>query len=203
LRRADWKLGIASFKERETMNAEERRYGTFKVPAAEGAAFRLASGDIMQVINESGTQVVDFWCLSLETEAEHLSMGHCREVLGKIFFDPGDVLISDRYAPLLEYVGDTAGGRHDTLIAACSEEMYLRFGRERGHPNCAANFELQARRIGRIAYSRPPFIPNGTVALKALAPVLAIVSACPDDCYPTNGGDGSPRALMVRVDAGA
>ncbi|MGE0212961.1 MAG: DUF1989 domain-containing protein [Parvibaculaceae bacterium] len=207
------------------MKAEERNYGTFRVPAAEGAAFRLARGDTVQVINESGSQVVDFWCLSLENEAEHLSMGHCREVLGKIFFDPGDVLISDRYAPLLEYVADTAGGRHDTLIAACSEEMYLRFGREKGHPSCASNFERQAQRIGwpphlppqpwnlfmraevgedgRIAYSRPPFIPDGTVTLKALAPMLAIVSACPDDCYPTNGGDGSPRAFTVRVDAGA
>src|SRR5690606_3209093 len=115
-------------------------YGASTVPAGGGGAFHLARGDTVTIVNDAGTQVVDFWCLSLEGEAEYLSMGHCREVLAKLFFEPGDVLISNRYTPLLEYLEDTAGGRHDTLIAACSEEMYLRFGRGKGHPSCASNF---------------------------------------------------------------
>jgi uncharacterized protein YcgI (DUF1989 family) len=197
------------------------QYGHFTVPAKEGAAFALASGDRIGIVNDSGTQVVDFWCLSRAAEFEYLSMGHCREVLGKIFFDPGDVLISNRYSPLLEYGEDTAGGRHDTLIAACSAEMYRRFGREEGHPSCASNFDkaMEGARWpspflpqpwnlfmraavaedGRIEYARPPYLPGGKVTLKALCPVLVIVSSCPDDCYPTNGGDGSARAFSVSV----
>ncbi|MGH6883296.1 DUF1989 domain-containing protein [Hypericibacter sp.] len=204
--------------------SEISSYGRFVVPAREGAAFALSQGDRIEIVNDNGTQVVDFWCLIPSREPEYLSVGHCREVLGKIFFDPGDVLISNRYRPLLEYREDTAGGHHDTLIAACSEAMYRRFGREAGHPNCAANFETCARQIdwpapllpqpwnlfmranvkedGRIDYARPPYIPGGTVVLKALCPVRIIVSSCPDDCYPTNGGDGSARPFSVLVEPG-
>jgi uncharacterized protein YcgI (DUF1989 family) len=196
-------------------------YGHFTVPTKEGAAFFLSSGDRIDIVNDSGTQVVDFWCLSRADDGEYLSMGHCREVLGKIFFDPGDVLISNRYNPLLEYREDTAGGHHDTLIAACSADMYHRFGREEGHPSCASNFDKAARKIdwlpqllpqpwnlfmraavktdGGIEYARPPYLPGGTVGLKALCPVLVIVSSCPDDCYPTNGGDGSAKPFSVLV----
>lgn len=199
-------------------------YGRCVVPAKEGTSFALSSGDRIEIVNDSGTQVVDFWCLALGSEPEYLSLGHCREVLGKIFFDPGDLLISNRYRPLLEYREDTAGGRHDTLIAACSEAMYRRFGRDAGHPSCAANFETCARQIdwplpllpqpwnlfmragveeeGRIDYARPPYLPGGKVALKALCPVRIIVSSCPDDCYPTNGGDGSARPFSVLVEPG-
>jgi uncharacterized protein YcgI (DUF1989 family) len=203
---------------------ETTGYGRFTVPAKEGAAFALSGGDRIEIVNDSGTQVVDFWCLVPDGNAEYLSLGHCREVLGRIFFDPGDLLISNRYRPLLEYQEDTAGGHHDTLIAACSEEMYRRFGREAGHPSCAANFERRAREIGwplpllpqpwnlfmragvkedgRIEYARPPYLPGGTVRLKALCPVLIIVSSCPDDCYPTNGGDGSTQAFSVLIEPG-
>ena len=204
--------------------SENTQHGRFVVPAKEGASFALSSGDRIKIINDSGTQVVDFWCLSSAGDFEYLSLGHCREVLGKIFFDPGDVLISNRYRPLLEYGEDTGGGLHDTLIAACSQDMYVRFGREEGHPSCASNFEKSARKVdwpssllpqpwnlfmragvkedGRIEYARPPYLPGGTVALKALCPVLVIVSSCPDDCYPTNGGDGSAKAFSVLVESG-
>lgn len=196
-------------------------YGTFIVPATEGASFHLDTGDQIKIINDHGTQVVDFWCLSFAKEMEYLSMGHSREVLSKIYFDPGDVLVSNRYSPLLEYVEDTSGGNHDTLIAACSKEMYIKFGCRAGHASCASNFDAAARQIdwplyllpqpwnlfmraavkvdGKIEYTRPPFIPGGRVELKALCPVLIIVSACPDDCYPTNGGDGSSRSFSVSV----
>ncbi|AZO68081.1 urea carboxylase-associated family protein [Mesorhizobium sp. M6A.T.Cr.TU.016.01.1.1] len=197
----------------------------FVIPPKEGSSFRLDKGDSIRIVNDNGTQVVDFWCISLTGEAEYLSMEHCREVLGKIYYEPGDVLISNRYTPLLEYVADTAGGQHDTLIAACSAQMYVRFGREDGHPSCASNFLQNTRHIdwplhllpqpwnlfmraavresGAIEYSRPPYIPGGIVELKALCPVLVVMSACPDDCYPTNGGDGSAKAVSVSIHASA
>lgn len=128
---------------------------TFVIPPKEGRSVRLNEGDFIRVINDEGTQVVDFWCIALDGEAEYLSMEHCREVLGKIYFEPGDVLVSNRYIPLLEYVSDTADGKHDTLIAACSSRMYVKFGREPGHPNCASNFfTIRPIPIGRPTFYR-------------------------------------------------
>ena len=191
------------------------------VLAGHGAAIPVRAGDKVDIVNVSGTQVVDFWCLPESSPQEYLSLEHCREVLGKIYFAPGDVLVSDRYAPVLDYVADTSGGMHDTLIAPCNPDMYRKFGRSADHPSCVGNFwaALQAAGLvlpfvpspwnlfmrakvkddGAIEYARPPFIPYGCVTLRSYRDATIIVSACPDDCYPTNGGDGSPRDFIVEI----
>lgn len=197
----------------------DRKTETVTVYAGCGAGFNLARGDEIIVINESGTQVVDFWCISSDAEGEYLSMEHCREVLRKIWYDPGDVLISNRYTPMIEYVADSSGGKHDTLIAACSTEMYRRFGHGDNHASCASNFHsalvatgseladvpqpwnlfmrAMVQEGGLIDFVRPPYVPNGFVHLKLLTDARVIVSACPDDVYPTNGGDGKPEDVAI------
>ncbi|MGE0005725.1 MAG: DUF1989 domain-containing protein [Parvibaculaceae bacterium] len=191
------------------------------VLAGQGAAVPVAEGDVVTIVNVSGTQVVDFWCLPKSSPQEYLSLEHCREVLGKVYFAPGDVLISDRYVPLIDYVADTTGGRHDTLIAPCNPDMYRRFGRAPDHPSCAGNFRTAVeasglampfipspwnlfmragvREDGAIEYARPPYIPDGRVTLRLRRDAIIIVSACPDDCYPTNGGDGRPRDFAIEI----
>src|SRR5947207_11034100 len=108
-----------------------------RVPAGQGAAVSVRAGDEVTIVNVSGTQVVDFWCLPISSPQEYLSLEHCREVLGKIYFAPGDVLISDRYVPIFDYVADTTGRLHDTLISPCNPYMYRKFGRTGDHPSCA------------------------------------------------------------------
>ncbi len=115
------------------------------IPAGRGAAARLRAGQHVRVINTHGTQCVDTWAFVADDVSEFLSMEHSRSNLEKIHFETGDVLATNRYAPLLEIVADTSPGGHDTLIAACSEEMYTRAGRPAGHANCADN--LRAARI--------------------------------------------------------
>jgi uncharacterized protein YcgI (DUF1989 family) len=191
------------------------------VAAGKGAQIPTAEGDEVAIVNVSGTQVVDFWCLPRSSPQEYLSLEHCREVLSKIYFAPGDVLVSDRYVPVLDYVADTTGGQHDTLIAPCNPQMYKKFGRGPDHPSCTGNFWAAVKASGApisfvpspwnlfmrakvtddggIEYARPPFIPDGRVILRMRRDATIIVSACPDDCYPTNGGDGSPRDFVVEV----
>lgn len=191
------------------------------VLAGRGAAVPVREGDEVAVVNVSGTQVVDFWCLLKSSPQEYLSLEHCREVLGKIYFAPGDVLLSNTYAPVLDYVADTTGGFHDTLIAPCNPEMYKKFGRPADHPSCAGNFwaavkaaglaipfvpspwnlfmRAKVKEDGAIEYARPPFIPDGRVTLRLRRDATIIVSACPDDCYPTNGGDGRPRDFVIEI----
>lgn len=191
------------------------------VQAGKGAHIPVRAGDEVAIVNVSGTQVVDFWCLPKSSPQQYLSLEHCREVLGKIYFEPGDVLVSDRYEPVFDYVADTTDGLHDTLIAPCNPDMYRKFGRPDGHPSCAGNFRTAAEEArlaipfvpspwnlfmrarvkvdGGIEYARPPFLPDGRVTLKMRTDATIIVSACPDDCYPTNGGDGSPRDVVIEV----
>lgn len=191
------------------------------VRAGHGAAISVRRGDSIDIVNTHGTQVVDFWCVGAADANEHLSMSHCREVLSKIFFRPGDVLISNRYAPMLEILSDTSAIQHDTLIAACSDDMYRHFGLAADHRSCASNYRDAMKDLGRdagqppqpwnlfmcaavdgagtISYSRPPYVPGATVSMRLLCDATIIVSSCPDDHYPTNGGDGSPADFCVNV----
>lgn len=194
---------------------------SFVVPAGQGAQIPVCAGDVVTIVNVSGTQVVDFWCFPRSSPQQYLSLEHCREVVGRIYFEPGDTLISDQYEPVFDYVTDTAGGLHDTLIAPCNPAMYRRFGRPDGHPSCTGNFWAAAAEAGlslafvpspwnlfmratvgadgAISYARPPFLPGGRVVLRMHADATLIASACPDDCYPTNGGDGSPRDAVIEI----
>ena len=51
----------------------------------------------------------------------------------------------------------------------------------------------------RIDYVRPTSKPGDCVELKALTDCLMAFSACPDDVYPTNGGDGTPQDAHVEL----
>jgi len=184
------------------------------IPAGRGAAVRLRAGQHVRVINTRGTQCVDTWAFVADDVAEFLSMEHSRSTLEKIHFEVGDVLATNRYAPLLEIVADTSPGGHDTLIAACTEEMYTRAGRPAGHANCADNLRAALATLGvdagptpapwnlfmlapvgaggAIRFTRPTSAPGDYVELAATRDAIVAFSACPDDVYPTNGGDGSP-----------
>ena len=111
----------------------------FTVKAECGLAVPVAQGQRLRVINTFGTQVVDTWAIAADDPSDYLSMEHCREVIQRIVFEPGDVLMTNHYRPILKILADTSPGGHDTLIAACSEPMYRRAGAAPGHASCAGN----------------------------------------------------------------
>ncbi len=191
------------------------------IPARHGLAVPLTAGERLRVINTPGTQVVDTWAFPDADPTAFLSLEHCREVLQRIVFEPGDTLIDNRYRPLLTITADTSPGGHDTLIAACSRAMYVHAGVGADHANCADNlaaalathgrslpftpspwnlFMLAPVKDGRtIDYVRPTSRPGDYVEITAEADCLMAFSACPDDVYPTNGGDGTPQDAHVEV----
>lgn len=195
------------------------------VPAGHGLAVPVQADEVVEVINPFGTQVADVWALCRGNPTEWLSMSHCREVLQKIHFAPGDTLISNRYRAVLEVVSDDSGISHDTLIAACSPDMYAFHSIAAPHRSCTGNFHAALAAIGisvsgdppqpwnlfmvapvgpdgRMTFARPPLVPDSRVRLRALHDLVVVVSSCPDDVYPTNGGDGTPREIGVTVFAG-
>lgn len=54
------------------------------VPARHGRAVALAAGQILEVINTHGTQVVDTWAFAAGDPAEFMSMAHTRSVNSRI-----------------------------------------------------------------------------------------------------------------------
>jgi uncharacterized protein len=190
------------------------------IPAGRGVALRLAAGTRCRVVNAHGTQVVDVWALT-DDPSEYLSMAHSREVIQRIYFRPGDTLLSNNYRPMLTVTADTSPGCHDSLIAACSREMYERMGADASHPSCAGNLRTEMRAMnlepghipapwnlfmsarveedGTITYARPRSRPGDYVELTTQCELILVLSACPDDLYPTNGGDGRPRDAQLRI----
>jgi hypothetical protein len=193
--------------------------GTYRVAAGTGRAFAVAPGQTVRIVNSHGTQVVDTW--AFVTPDECLSLEHCREVAKTLFFAVGDTLVTNRYRPILTLIEDTSPGRHDTLIAACNRRMFELAGRGGNHANCADNLRDALAGHGLVAsalpcpwnlfmnvpvvdgrrldFLRPVARPGQYVSLRAEIGCLVAVSACPDDVYPTNGGDGRPADVDIVI----
>jgi uncharacterized protein YcgI (DUF1989 family) len=71
---------------------------------------------------------------------EYMSMSHCRASLLKLTPTVGDVMVSQKRAPMIKLVEDTSPGVHDTLIAACDRWRYSELGAQGHHDSCTDNF---------------------------------------------------------------
>ena len=70
---------------------------------------------------------------------EYMSMSHTRASKHKITPEVGDVLLSQKRAPMVKVVEDTSPGVHDTLISACDRWRYSELGVEGYHESCTDN----------------------------------------------------------------
>src|SRR5690606_3004298 len=97
------------------------------IPAREGRAIRLKAGEALRVVNTHGTQAVDAWAVSLADPAEMLSVEHTRRTTGHLHPGPGDLLVSNRRAPMLRLEEDSFPGTHDTIVACCDRWLYRHY----------------------------------------------------------------------------
>ena len=191
------------------------------IKAGYGFSIKLNKDEKIKVINTHGTQVVDTWAIAEDDKKEYLSTGHCMEILQKIYFKPGDTLITNKYRPILTILTDTSDEEHDTLIAACSLEMFHHAGVNKHHRSCSENFMIEIKKQeveyhftpqpwnlfmkapvsdkGDISFIRADCKSGSYVELKAEMDCTMIFSACPDDHYPTNGGDGKPKDVELET----
>lgn len=70
---------------------------------------------------------------------EYMSMSHTRASLCQTHPRVGDVLRSQKRAPMLALVHDSTPGVHDTLIAACDRWRYAELGVDGYHESCTDN----------------------------------------------------------------
>ena len=71
----------------------------YTVPAREGRAVRLLSGQSITIINTHGTQVCDLWAFNAENLSEYLSWEHTRGGINPIAPEVGDALLTNRRRP--------------------------------------------------------------------------------------------------------
>lgn len=109
------------------------------VPPRSGAAFTLAPGDRLMVVDIEGGQVSDVVFFNRHDVEEYVSNGRTIDYASKIKFSNGDELWSNRSNIMAKIVEDTVGV-HDFLLTPCSLEMFrLLYPREEPHRGCHGN----------------------------------------------------------------
>ena len=190
--------------------------------ARTGRAFRLGVGDSIAIVNLFGQQVVDTWAVSAVDPATVLSMAHTRMANGRLAIEAGDALVGSDREPMLTLESDTSEGHHDTLIPACDPARYLQLGAIGHHDSCAGNFRDALQELGvpvpgqvpqplnlfmnvpvgtdgTLRIEPPMSRPGDRVTLRAIQPVVLVLSACPQDLAPTNGANHAPRDVELRL----
>ncbi|HYZ53431.1 MAG TPA: urea carboxylase-associated family protein [Streptosporangiaceae bacterium] len=191
------------------------------IPARGGRAVRIPRGSEIEIINPSGTQVVDTWALCPPEWAEHMSMEHTRVALGRLVPRVGDALYSNARRALMTLVADTSPGVHDTLMASCDAERYRQLGTESYHASCADNFAAALRELGEspppvpaplnlfmnvpwtadgsLSFAAPRSRAGDLVRLRAETDLIVVLSACPQDLLPVNGEAQRPAEVHYRL----
>lgn len=184
------------------------------IPARKSVAFSVQKGQEIKIINTYGKQVLDFWAFNPADPNDFLSMVHCRTILLKVSLSRGDKLYSTRRKPILTLTEDTTRGVHDMIWSACDAERYRMQGFEGYHDNCTDNMHKALKDNFpdfHIAHDwvpdplnlfmnvaidhhggldiRPPTSEAGQyVIFRAEAPLVIVMSACPQDMAPVNAG---------------
>ena len=191
------------------------------VPARSARAVRVSRGHRVRVVNSEGGQVVDTWAFCPSDPAEHLSMAHSRSATYRIFFRSDDVLVTNRFRPILRIAEDTSPGCHDTLHAACSAASNRFFGAPDPAPNCEDNLRaaLAAQGVRGATlpcpwnlYEHADVDPAGElrdrpssaaagdyVELECLMDLILVCSACPSQVGAISGAGREPRGAEIVI----
>ena len=192
------------------------------IPARRGAAARVRAGQHVRVVNTHGDQVVDTWAFNADDMSEHMSMEHSRAGILKVIPKVGDAMLTNRRRPILTFVEDTAGGVHDTLMAACDRWRYEGLGCTEYHDNCTDNLHAALQALGvdvaetpsplnlfmnipvhdddALSFDPPVSTPGSHVLLRAEMDLVIAFSACPQDILPINGVGHAPTEAHFRVE---
>lgn len=152
---------------------------THEIPERSGTAFRLATGDLLTVIDPRGMQVADLLAYNADDLDEVLSSGRTLDYAETIRLTTGHLLYSNRSRPMLEIVEDTVGV-HDFLLTPCSYATFHHFYPDLPpHRGCFGNLAEALAPYGVVEDSIPTAfncfmnvtVDGGTGKLAVLPPV--------------------------------
>ena len=199
----------------ETMTFDK----SFHVPARTGFGFEAKAGDLIRITDLKGAQAVDFWAFSKEDTGEFLSPEHTKPTIEKLIPRVGDAAYTNYRRAIVTVVADNSPGQHDMQFAACDPTRYQQLGVDGPHASCQdnlhaalANFDIKIpftpqpwnlftnfviNPDGTFTIKPPETKPGDNIVLRAELDSYVIVSACPQDLNPTNGGN--PTDIKVEV----
>ncbi|WP_163799166.1 DUF1989 domain-containing protein [Mycolicibacterium sediminis] len=186
------------------------------IPAGQGLAFRIRTGDRFRLVDTEGGQVGDLFAFAADDPGEYLSAAHTRTAVSRLFPRIGEHFATNRRRPILTLVADTSPGAHDMLIAACDAARYDALG-EAEHASCADNLRIALSGLamtthlvpqpvnvfmnipvgtdGDLTWLPAPSRPGDAVTFEAHMDSVVVVSACPMDLNPINGE--RPTSLAI------
>jgi len=184
-----------------------------RIPERSGTAFRLAEGQLLEVIDPLGCQVSDLLAFDAIDPREAISNGRTFDYAETIYLTTGSILYSNRSRPLLEIVADDVG-RHDFLLTPCSVDTFRHFYPDKPvHRGCFGNLAaaLEPFGIGPDAIPTafncfmnvpvdgetgklsvlPPLSKAGdAITFRAARDLIIGLTAC--SAYASNGGSFKP-----------
>ena len=179
-----------------------------------GGRIEVRRDQILEIINDGGQQICDFFAFNIENLDETLSPTHTRSMLRRIVLQVGDRLYSRFREPMFEIIEDTCG-RHDITCPPCDPVVYeQRFGMH-DHRSCRTNLAeaIADKKIpyaflpepinffqntpimadGRIEQLTSLAKPGDKVVLRTEMDLIAAGSACPME-----GGVNGDRLTDIR-----
>jgi uncharacterized protein len=184
------------------------------IAACAGTGVQLRRGQVLRVLDPLGGQSGDLVAFRAGDLTEWLSNGRSFDYAGKIYFSTGDVLYSNRSAPMLTIVRDDVG-RHDFLYTPCSPEMFrIQYGVEGYHPSCLENIaralDVQPHQVptafnffmnavvtpeGRLVIAAPLSRAGDAIEFRAEMDVDVAITSC--SAAGCNGGQTKPIAYEI------
>ena len=165
-----------------------------------GGRIEVGHNQILEIINEGGQQICDFFAFNAVDLEETLSPAHTRSALRRIALEVGDRLVSRLRKPMFEIIDDTCG-RHDITFPPCDPVVYEQRFNMYNHRSCRTNLAetISDKNIpysylpepinffqntpmlgdGSIEHHTSLAKPGDKVVLRAEMDLLAVGSACP------------------------
>ncbi len=174
---------------------------TRRIAPRSAAALELATGDRLSVIDPEGEQVCDLVAFNRRDTVEYLSSGRSIDYASSLFLTTGNLLYSNRSAPMLEILDDDVG-RHDFTLTPCSADTFrIIYGDRTPHHGCQGNlervlapYEIGAHAIpiafnifmhvavdstsGRIEVRPPLSKPGDRIVFEAKMDLIVALTAC-------------------------
>lgn len=189
-----------------------------RLPPQTGTAFEVRAGQTIRVTDPLGEQVADLTAFARNDTREWLSSGRSIDYANTIALTEGHTLHSNRSTPMLVITADTVG-RHDFLLAPCSQEMFQWLhGIEGDHPSCFQNlvdalrpYGIEPDQIptafnvfinvnvlpsGELQIDPPPSRHGDYLELRAEIDLIVGLTACSAEL--TNNGSFKPIDVAVR-----
>ena len=181
-----------------------------------GMRIEVEKGQLIEVIDMDGGQVVDFFAQMKDDATEFVSPGVTIDCNESLRLKVGDILYSTRYTPMFRVVHDDVG-EHDLLHPCCRPEMYEFFYHNgEGHSSCLGNINqaletnhpiirpinlfmyTKVNADGSIEVCAPLSKANDKIVLEALADVTLGIAACSVSESACNSGRCTAVQIVVK-----